>query len=634
MSTRVQWRRGNTAQTAAFTGATAEITVDTDKNVVVVHDGVTAGGHPAPTLGFVQSAFSQANAAYETVNTLSTSALTNGSYTLSLNSDGTVTIPNSGVSGAPARVQSTTGNVQINAGGALYTFSNTNSMVFPDGTEQTTAYKSIVFNTANLAFSHANSAYGHANSGFDKANSGYILAQGAFDAANNVTPQVQPSFDKANAAFNKANTAYDSAVDAHNYGVVIQATANAAFDKANSAYDYTNTQIPIFQGIEDTQNTNITTAQTTATFGFAKANAAFDKANSAYTLGNAALPAAGGTISGSLYIQHDLTVDGTVTYTGDVNVVNISGNTGSFFGYTANGFNAFYAGLPGGYAHLPNEVAQFSAANNSYVQINFQNENGGTDATTDWIATANNGDNYSYYVDMGIAGNGYDNTSPDNSLGTALMPNDSYLYAQGDYNTPSNPGGNLVIGAASTGKSVKILGGGINSSNVVTIFTGSNVNIKVPLKFSDDTTQSTAAISAAASQVINDTANASFIQANSAFSKANSAYDAANTISGFITTTSFTTSSTAQVAVDSFVTSAYRSVKYQVQLTSGSSYHTIELLLIHNGTTVYMTQYGEIYTGSSLGTFDASISTGTLSLLVTPTNAVTVVKTIRSAIVV
>ncbi len=46
MSTQVQFRRGNTAQTSTFTGATAEITVDTDKETIVVHDGSTAGGFP------------------------------------------------------------------------------------------------------------------------------------------------------------------------------------------------------------------------------------------------------------------------------------------------------------------------------------------------------------------------------------------------------------------------------------------------------------------------------------------------------------------------------------------------------------------------------------------------------------
>lgn len=50
MSTEVQRRRGTTAQHATFTGAAGELTVDTDKNTVVVHDGSTAGGHPLPTV--------------------------------------------------------------------------------------------------------------------------------------------------------------------------------------------------------------------------------------------------------------------------------------------------------------------------------------------------------------------------------------------------------------------------------------------------------------------------------------------------------------------------------------------------------------------------------------------------------
>lgn len=41
-----QRRRGTTAQHASFTGLLAELTVDTDKEVVVVHDGSTAGGFP------------------------------------------------------------------------------------------------------------------------------------------------------------------------------------------------------------------------------------------------------------------------------------------------------------------------------------------------------------------------------------------------------------------------------------------------------------------------------------------------------------------------------------------------------------------------------------------------------------
>lgn len=45
-SSPVQQFRGTTAQHATYTGLPGELTVDTDKHVVVVHDGLTAGGHP------------------------------------------------------------------------------------------------------------------------------------------------------------------------------------------------------------------------------------------------------------------------------------------------------------------------------------------------------------------------------------------------------------------------------------------------------------------------------------------------------------------------------------------------------------------------------------------------------------
>jgi len=75
MSTQVQIRRGNTAQTAAFTGSIAELTVDTDKKVVVVHDGTTAGGNPLV----------KANASITTGQILTS----NGSHLLALSNTGT-----------------------------------------------------------------------------------------------------------------------------------------------------------------------------------------------------------------------------------------------------------------------------------------------------------------------------------------------------------------------------------------------------------------------------------------------------------------------------------------------------------------------------------------------------------------
>ena len=46
MAIEIQLRSGTTTQHSTFTGAVGEVTVDTTKDVLVVHDGITAGGFP------------------------------------------------------------------------------------------------------------------------------------------------------------------------------------------------------------------------------------------------------------------------------------------------------------------------------------------------------------------------------------------------------------------------------------------------------------------------------------------------------------------------------------------------------------------------------------------------------------
>src|SRR6056300_1162838 len=45
MPTQIQFRRGTTSQHSTFTGAVGEMTIDTDKDTAIVHDGATAGGY-------------------------------------------------------------------------------------------------------------------------------------------------------------------------------------------------------------------------------------------------------------------------------------------------------------------------------------------------------------------------------------------------------------------------------------------------------------------------------------------------------------------------------------------------------------------------------------------------------------
>jgi len=55
MAKRLQLRGGTTSQHSTFTGAIREVTVDTDKDTLVVHDGSTAGGFPLAKYSDVSS---------------------------------------------------------------------------------------------------------------------------------------------------------------------------------------------------------------------------------------------------------------------------------------------------------------------------------------------------------------------------------------------------------------------------------------------------------------------------------------------------------------------------------------------------------------------------------------------------
>ena len=93
---------------------------------------------------------------------------------------------------------------------------------------------------------------------------------------------------------------------------------------------------------------------------------------------------------------------------------------------------------------------------------------------------------------------------------------------------------------------------------------------------------------------------------------------------GGLTEGSLTTTATTQVNLDTWAIGTYRSTKYQIQASDSTSgeYHVIEIQTIHNGTTAYHVQYGEMHTGSSpLATFTVDINIGTLRLRVTPASS-------------
>jgi len=181
-----------------------------------------------------------------------------------------------------------------------------------------------------------------------------------------------------------------------------------------------------------------------------------------YTTGAIVVPDGGGVgITGDLWVQGPSTfagniVAGNIVLSGNINVP-VGGtfsNTGVFFG-NAGGIGALYAGTST-YTALPTTVLQMSGNVNSYAQVNFQNINAGASASTDFVLTADNGNDTDGYLNLGI------NSSTFNEPAfPGFYPNDAYLI----HHTATGLG-NLVIFSHESGSSIKLHVGEYGDANV------------------------------------------------------------------------------------------------------------------------------------------------------------------------
>ena len=125
--------------------------------------------------------------------------------------------------------------------------------------------------------------------------------------------------------------------------------------------------------------------------------------------------------------------------------------------------------------------------------------------------------------------------------------------------------------------------------------------------------------------------NASTITLGKAQTRVNIGADAA------LSTRSTSTSVATATVVDSFALATFRSCEYLVQITQGSSHQITKILLVHDGTTAFITEYGTVVTSGSspIAPLDAVINGANIELQVTTgnTNAHTI-KVTRTAMIV
>lgn len=89
---------------------------------------------------------------------------------------------------------------------------------------------------------------------------------------------------------------------------------------------------------------------------------------------------------------------------------------------------------------------------NNYLQLNIQNRSGGNTASSDVVATADNGSETANFIDMGINSSGFTNTTYP-IIGGA---NNAYIYSTGN---------DFVIGNASSGRNLRFFTGGYANAN-------------------------------------------------------------------------------------------------------------------------------------------------------------------------
>jgi len=100
---------------------------------------------------------------------------------------------------------------------------------------------------------------------------------------------------------------------------------------------------------------------------------------------------------------------------------------------------------------------------NNYLQLNIQNKNSGASASSDVVATADNGSETANYVDMGINSSGY------SSSGITGGADNAYLYSAGN---------DFVVGNSTSGKNLIFFTGGTATTNErMRIQSGGNVGI-------------------------------------------------------------------------------------------------------------------------------------------------------------
>ena len=470
------------------------------------------------------------------------------------------------------------------------TYDNT-SPLWVDGTGvsyiNSISANTVIVNGINV-LTQINYAYNQANTATDYALSAGSYANGAFVQANSAYGVSNSAASFANGAFVMANSAYVAQNTTASF-------ANSAFTVANSASSNTVT----IQGVDLTQNTNISSAQSFANGAFVQANSGYGVANSAYASINS-----NWTVTNALYSVANAAYGAANNITPQIapsyNTANSAYNTANA-GYASINSNWTVTNTVYGVA---NAAYNYANASNTYAESTFlkltapsQTVTGNLTVTGNFTLlgnattiSSNNlivGDSMIYLaannysgtdiLDIGFVANYANGTGA--NVHTGLLrdaTNKQYYLFQGldielqANNTAFTPGANGVVNAVLNADLVtsNLTLGGANAINWIGAAYGAANNVSTQIAPSYNT------------------ANAAYNQNNVIFGVANSAYGKANT---GLQNTSMTIAGDIKIAgnfaVNNFI-EFDTTIGYNYTITTGRNAFTAGPVSIANGNTV------------------------------------------------
>lgn len=133
---------------------------------------------------------------------------------------------------------------------------------------------------------------------------------------------------------------------------------------------------------------------------------------------------------------------------------------------------------------LTNPVAAFQSNVTDYSQIAFRNLGTNANSSTDFIAYADEGDDDTGWIDMGITSSNFNDPGF-----TVTGPHDGYVFVEAPANSAGH--GNLILATGGNGTQNKIIfaAGGLQSSNTQMVITpDTSVNINIATNSNSSTT--------------------------------------------------------------------------------------------------------------------------------------------------